>query len=251
MINKKLGLGLAAVSIMVLAGCKNMSPDAMLGTGMKAFEAATLSDAEIKSIANDACIAYDAQATIASPDSKYAQRLDKLTAKFGTNIDGETLNYKVYMDEGNINAWAMANGCIRVYSGLMDFMNDDEVSGVIGHEIGHVVEGHRKKATQVAYAAEIARDAAAQSSDAAVSALSQSELGDIAQALINAQFSQAQEFEADDYALALLKKNGLNPVGMASAFEKLATLGGESSMFSTHPDSAERAKRMREQIKAQ
>lgn len=249
MINKKLTL-VALATAFVLVGCKNMSPDAMLSTGMKAFEAATISDTEIKAIADEACVAYDNSAKIASADSKYAKRLEAITKKFGNNIDGQNLTYKVYMDSETINAWAMANGCIRVYSGLMDFMNDDEVAGVVGHEIGHVMEGHRKKAVQVAYAAQIARDAAASSGNAVASSLSQSELGDLTQELINAQFSQAQEFEADDYSLKLLKQKGLNPEGMASAFDKLASLGGGSSMFSTHPDSAERAKRMREQIKA-
>ena len=52
----------------------------------------------------------------------------------------------------DVNAWAMANGCVRVYSGLMDMMNDNEVRGVVGHEMGHVALGHTKKAMQVAYA---------------------------------------------------------------------------------------------------
>ncbi len=39
----------------------------------------------------------------------------------------------------------MANGCIRVYSGLMDMMTDNEVEAVIGHEMGHVALGHVKK----------------------------------------------------------------------------------------------------------
>ncbi|STL35893.1 peptidase, M48B family [Escherichia coli] len=37
---------------------------------------------------------------------------------------------------------AMANGCVRVYSGLMDMMNDNEIEGVLGHELGHVALGH-------------------------------------------------------------------------------------------------------------
>ena len=35
----------------------------------------------------------------------------------------------------DVNAWAMANGCVRVYSGLMDMMNDNEIEGVLGHEL--------------------------------------------------------------------------------------------------------------------
>jgi hypothetical protein len=40
------------------------------------------------------------------------------------------VNYKVYMAK-DVNAFAMANGCIRVYSGLMDMMTDNEVEAVI------------------------------------------------------------------------------------------------------------------------
>ena len=50
----------------------------------------------------------------------------------------------------DVNAFAMANGCIRVYSGLMDMMTDNEVEAVIGHEMGHVALGHVKKGMQVA-----------------------------------------------------------------------------------------------------
>ncbi len=49
---------------------------------------------------------------------------------------------------------------VRVYSGLMDVMNDNEVEGVLGHEMGHVALGHTRKAMQVAYATVAARTAA-------------------------------------------------------------------------------------------
>ena len=39
----------------------------------------------------------------------------------------------------------MANGCVRVYSGLMDMMTDNEVEAVLGHELGHVALGHSRK----------------------------------------------------------------------------------------------------------
>lgn len=98
----------------------------------------------------------------------------------------------------------MANGCIRVYSGLMDMMNDNEVEGVLGHEMGHVALGHTRKAMQVAYSATAARSAI--SSLGGVSAtLSQSQLADLGEKYVNAQFSQKQESEADDYSFDLLK----------------------------------------------
>ena len=60
-----------------------------------------------------------------------------------------------------VNAFAMANGCIRVYSGLMDMMTDNEVEAVLGHEMGHVALGHVKKGMQVALGTNAIRVAAA------------------------------------------------------------------------------------------
>ena len=63
----------------------------------------------------------DAKAKIAPANSEYSQRLNKIAAALGDNINGQPVNYKVY-ETKDVNAFAMANGCIRVYSGLMDLM---------------------------------------------------------------------------------------------------------------------------------
>jgi putative metalloprotease len=139
-----------------------------------------------------------------------------------------------------------------VYSGLMDLMNDNEVEGVLGHEMGHVALGHTKKAMQAAYATSVARGAAASSGNGAVSALSSSQLGDLGEELVNAQFSQSQESDADDFSFDLLKQRGIPLDGLASAFDKLAQLGGgDSSMFDSHPGSADRAAHIRQRIAAE
>lgn len=49
--------------------------------------------------------------------SKYTKRLNKIAKALGNNIDGTPVNYKVYMTS-DITARAMANGCVRVYSGF-------------------------------------------------------------------------------------------------------------------------------------
>lgn len=91
----------------------------------------------------------DSKATIAPANSEYAKRLTTIANALGNNINGQPVNYKVYMAK-DVNAFAMANGCIRVYSGLMDMMTDNEVEAVLGHEMGHVALGHVKKGMQVA-----------------------------------------------------------------------------------------------------
>lgn len=75
----------------------------------------------------------------------------------------------------DVNAWAMANGCVRVYSGLMDMMNDNEIEGVLGHELGHVALGHSLAEMKASYAIVAARDAISATSGVA-SQLSRSQL---------------------------------------------------------------------------
>ncbi|MFP5730990.1 M48 family metalloprotease, partial [Salmonella sp. 741265110_PST] len=166
----------------------------------------------------------------------------------GNNIDGTPVSYKVYMTS-DINAWAMANGCVRVYSGLMDLMTDNEIEGVLGHELGHVSLGHSRKAMQTAYATLAARDAISATSGVAAQ-LSQSQLGDLAEGVINSAFSRSQESDADDFSYDLLKKRGINTQGLVTAFDKFATMdaGHAKSLMDSHPASADRAQHMRDRI---
>ena len=234
----------------LLSGCQNMNTDGLMQSGAQAFQAATLNDADVKMLSEKSCAEMDQKAQIAPADSTYAKRLAKISAALGDNINGTPANYKVYVTK-DVNAWAMANGCIRVYSGLMDMMTDNEVEAVIGHEMGHVALGHVKKGMQVALGTNAVRAAAA-SAGGIVGSLSQSQLGDLGEKLVNSQFSQRQESEADDYSYDLLRKRGINPAGLATSFEKLAKLeaGRQSSMFDDHPASAERAQHIRDRMSA-
>ena len=250
--NAKVMLALA-VSATLLVGCKNMQSvdtNALVGSGMTAYKAATLSDGEVKALSNDACQQMDGDNKLASQSSKYTKRLNKIAKALGNNINGTAVNYKVYMTS-DVNAWAMANGCVRVYSGLMDMMTDNEVEGVLGHELGHVALGHSRKAMQTAYATVAARDAISATSGTAAQ-LSKSQLGDVAEGMINSAFSRSQESEADDFSYDLMKKRGISTQGLVGSFDKLATLdaGHSKSLFDSHPPSAERAQHIRDRIAA-
>lgn len=159
-----------------------------------------------------------------------------------------SLNFKVY-ETPEVNAFAMANGTIRVYSGLMDLMTDEEIRYVIGHEIGHVKAGHTKARIQTAMRTSALRKAAsATGGNAAV--LAESQLGDLFEKVIRAQHSQGNENEADDYAMAFMKRRNYDSNASVSALEKLAKMseGSSASWLSTHPAPSERAQRMKSQL---
>lgn len=236
-----------AVSAVILTGCKNLDQGMLTNSGMQLLQAATLSNADVKQLSEQSCKEMDAQNKIAPASSQYAKRLDKIAKALGNEIDGTPVNYKVYQTD-EVNAWAMANGCVRVYSGLMDMMSDNEVEGVLGHEMGLVALGHTRKAMQVAYTAVAARTAVA-SAGGIAEQLSASQVAALGEKLVNSQFSQHQETEADNFSYDLLKKRGIKTDGLVSSFDKLAKLGGsESSMFDSHPPSVERAQNIRDRI---
>ena len=144
----------------------------------------------------------------------------------------------------DVNAFACANGAIRVFAGLMDLMTDDEILAVIGHEIGHIVNNDSKDAFIMALRVSALREAAGAVSGT-VSRLSDSQLGELGEALANSQYSQTQEFEADAYGFGLLKQLGKDPGNMASALGVLLELQEEAGspansryakLFSSHPD---------------
>jgi len=245
----------AVAATVALTGCetlKGADTGALAAAGGSAFKALSLSDGEITTMSDQSCAAMDQKNQIAAANSAYATRLNKVVQRMPTTINGKKADYKVYVTQ-DVNAWAMANGCIRVYSGLMDLMNDDELRGVIGHEIGHVALGHSKSRMQTAYAASAVRGLAAASGNSALTALSQSQAGDLAEKFVNAQFSQSQESAADDYSFELLTERRMERKGLVTSFEKLAKLSGGgsgSSILSSHPPSAERAARMQKRLDA-
>lgn len=81
---------------------------------------------------------------VAPEDDPYTVRLRKITENLN-DVNGIPLNFKVYKVT-DVNAFACADGSVRVFSALMDMMDDDELLGIIGHEIGHVAKHHSKNA---------------------------------------------------------------------------------------------------------
>ncbi len=224
-----------------------------------AVKAFTVSDAEVASAAAESVKWMDENNPVCTTKDKdkkkkaYAERLEKIFGPY-KNYDGLNLNYKVYYVL-DVNAFACPDGSVRVFSSLMDIMTDDELLGIIGHEIGHVKLGHSKKAYKQALLTEAAAKYAG-SSSGTVSGLMQTEAGKVTQEFLGSQFSQTQESDADDYSYKFLVANGKDPEALVTAFQKFAKMEKEagadkslkSRMFSSHPDSEKRAKKIQDKI---
>lgn len=97
-----------------LYGCEDTNIPLATEAGLDAIKAVTLSDTAVKQIAARASLLSDQEHSIAPADSPYTIRLQGLVGKYREGGE-HTFNYKVYLSL-EINAFAMADGTIRVHS---------------------------------------------------------------------------------------------------------------------------------------
>jgi len=161
------------------------------------------------------------------------------------------------VDTPEPNAFALPGGYVYVTRGLLALVNsDDELAGVLGHEIGHVTDRHGSKrlgAAVVTAPISIATGLAG----FAVSIVSPM-LGNLVAGtgavltggLVLAPFSREQEHRADQIGLGLAAAAGYDPAGMPTFLRtldgELALLSGQERAFhflDTHPMTPDRIER--------
>ncbi|MGB3723410.1 MAG: M48 family metallopeptidase [Pacificimonas sp.] len=218
-----------------------------LKVGKGLIDAESLSDDDMNNYFGQMATDMDSRNPVAGSNDPYGQRLAALSRGL-ESYDGLDLDIKAYLVQ-DVNAFAMADGTIRVFAGLMDEFTDDEVRYVIGHEIGHVKEGHTKERMQTAMRTEAALGAASMASGTA-GRLARSDLGALFTKVITSEHSKSNENEADDYAMNFMKAKGYAPDACVTALDKLAAMSGGSGpqWLSTHPSPASRANRMRKKV---
>ena len=252
---KKLIFG--AICLLMMAGCKSLKvvdQNSAVNAGLAAAQALTISDSQIKQLCQEYMVQSDGENTVLPANNEYSQRLKRIMSKF-KNISDLNVNYKVYQSS-TVNAFACGDGSVRVYSGLMDVMDDDELFAVLGHELGHLKNKDIRDAYRTAYLIVAARYGIAAYSETA-GALASGFLGDLGQQIASNAYSRKQEYEADEASFHYCVANGVDPFAMYRALNVLIRLNGSSStqssvaqMFSTHPDSSKRATRIKEMAEA-
>ncbi len=163
--------------------------------------------------------------------------LQKLEDRLMTGFDARhPLDIKI-INSSAINAFALPGGYIRIYSGLIDKLeNPDTLAGILAHEIGHVEQQHSLKSLSRSLL--ILATAEAITGGTGVSTF----LIDLS----NLRNSRSMEREADQFAIDRLKAVGLDPADTADFFKILidqgltVEAGDLFQLMQTHPQSSER-----------
>lgn len=151
------------------------------------------------------------------------------------------------LHDSTVNAFAIPGGHIFVYSGIVDFLQDDnELAAVIAHELGHVEKRHSLKN----FRASAALTALLQK------AMKNTKNKEIWSALLSQfalmRFSQKQEDEADDVGQFKMVAAGFNPWGQVNVWERFLNKFGDSKgiqkYLSSHPSHAARIENAKKNI---
>jgi len=134
------------------------------------------------------------------------------------------------IDDPRINAFALPGGYIGVHTGLLEATrSEDELAGVLAHEIAHVTQRHIARAIHASQRQSLLTTAmmlgvllagvAGGSGDVVQGGIAVAQ-GVAAQQQIN--FTRSNEFEADRIGIAALADAGFDPNGMATFFEVMS-----------------------------
>jgi len=144
------------------------------------------------------------------------------------------------VDAQEVNAFAVPGGFVYVNRGLIQRADQmDELAGVLGHEIGHVVRRHTVKQMEKAQGANIGVTLACVLTSICNSQVAGAAIN-IAGGAVFARFSREDEAEADAEGVKNVVRAGISPVGMVTMFQKLleerkSRPGAVESWFLTHP----------------
>jgi predicted Zn-dependent protease len=145
------------------------------------------------------------------------------------------------VDDPNINAANAGGGEFYVTTGLLEKANDEQLRGVLGHEIAHDDLGHVARAQVLGAGLNIG-----------VMLLEQlipgsSAVTPIAGTLIARGYSRSEEYAADRHAVTILERAGYSKESLVNALSWIKRVSGNGGggFLSTHPATDDRIEALR------
>lgn len=169
-------------------------------------------------------------------------------------LDLESISVSIYEIEP-VNGLAAPDGRIFITRGFYDKftageVTENELASVIAHELGHVALGHSKR-RMIDFSGQNALRMALGTLLSRILPGIGGILANLLSNLLMARLSRSDEFEADEYASALMMKSGIGVEHQISMFEKLEQLSGNKANLQpawllSHPKTMQRIKKIQE-----
>ncbi len=171
----------------------------------------------------------------------------------GTAVKSTPYQFKFHLlaDDKTINAFALPGGQIFITAALFNKLeNEDQLAGVLGHEIGHVVGRHsNQQMAKTGLINGIFQGVGVMLSDGHGQGGMQ--MAQMIGNVVNMKYGRDDELESDALGVRFLIEAGYDPeamIGVMKILKASAGGSGQPEFMSTHPDPGNRIEYIREQI---
>jgi predicted Zn-dependent protease len=191
-----------------------------------------------------------AQALVKKVGNELLQALDDSLEPGGrSNPYRENFSFTLLSDPKTVNAFALPGGQIFITHALFrELETEGQLAGVLGHEIGHVIERH---SNQQMAKQQFFQGLAAAGGIAGGDAQSQRMAQVVAQ-MASMKYGRDDELQSDQWGVRLTAMAGYDPrsmMGVMKVLERASGGGSQPEFMSTHPSPANREQHIEDMIK--
>ena len=265
---------LPTLACLVLCAVSEAEPTASVLTS----PAAPLTERDKKQMADEVKQGQDGAAEVAKQlklckDKDLNERVDRIGQRLAlvvnsTHYAAEYGNDRVFpfvwhfhvIEDKSFNAFSLPGGQVYVNTGLLKAVrSDDELAGVLGHEMTHSAHHHIQSLSHEQ--SKMTGQMLAGMLVAIFAHVNPNDMANLAQGaqytqmgILNIKYSQQAERDADHGGTIVMQKAGYNPVGMLTFMERLGDFENASPHFDLgilqdHPESAERVSLLTQELK--
>jgi metalloprotease len=211
--------------------------------GSDVIRATLITDKEMDLIGAKDIAKMDDDQTLAKDVDQYYIDLKKIMKKIPVPDDIK-LDVKVYDNVHFLYIFTRSNGSIRVNSAMLERFDDDEMLFLMAHEIAHIINKDYKESYRKAHSMYALENTLNMTGDNTIGSSANGLLESVTSRMRKARFQKDEEFEADDFAMKVLKMNGVGKKAAVDCLEKLQYLNAPLLMM--HPTGYERVKNIKD-----
>ncbi len=180
---------------------------------------------------------------------QYVKTIGQKLLRTNLAVDSDyQYDFHLLYDPNVINAFALPGGQVFITEALFSKLeNEDQLAGIIGHEIGHVIHRHgAERMAKMELTQGLTMAAVIGAGDASMAQMAQY-VGN----LVNMKYGRDQELESDEIGVVLAIQAGYDPYAMLGVMDILEKASGgnrQPELMSTHPSPANRREKITETI---
>lgn len=189
------------------------------------------------------------------PDQRAQQFVDNIGYRLVNSINEVSnsdykFDFHLLADSKTVNAFALPGGQVFITQALFQRLDsEDQVAGVIGHEIGHVIYRHgAERMAKSGFIQGLIQSVMIGSGGDQ----SMAQVANVIGNYTNMKYGRDQELESDDYGVLMMIESGYNPEELIKVMDVLEDASGGRStpeFQSSHPSPENRRDKIRESIK--